>query len=302
MATEDGRGESTIAKLDLFQDDFASAPAVETNDDAAEETNDAPEEQEVVSKPPVSGGKVTRTVDLGDGSGKQVFTANSAEELLDVMTTAQENATKKIREQAFELKRGERAKPDRTPARTFAKKDLTADELFAIATELPTNPAAAIDKIFKAQTSLTTAEIGSFIADFVVAQQIATADTKFLMNHQDDYIPNATNANRITKFLTDEKLAHTAENLEYAFQELTESELLEVAAPTDKVTVKPHQRNKPMSTGIQSKQVSGRQSEELKPAGAVSESDVEEIMRLPLEEARQKMAKLMHKAKASSGR
>jgi len=39
-----------------------------------------------------------REIDLGDGSGKQVFEAESVEELLDKLTEAQEHATRKIRE------------------------------------------------------------------------------------------------------------------------------------------------------------------------------------------------------------
>jgi hypothetical protein len=223
------------------------------------------------------------------------------------MTTAQENATRKIREQQFELKRSERAKPERLAPTVSAKRDLTADELFAIANDLQKDPSAAMDRIAKAKTGRSFDEIGKFIDDFVTAQAINQADVAFLTKHQEDFIPNTNNSNRMIKFLTDEKLSHTAANLEYAFQELTESGLLDVKAEPvgadGKVSVQPHQRRKPMSTSIQAKQSSARPVDEaIESKGAVSESDVEEIYKLPIEEARVKMNKLMAKARAASGR
>jgi len=206
MAQDDGKGEAKVAAgLSLFDDEF-TAQVPTTDDNSEVVTDDVDDNSEVVTPAATtrtSGGKVTRTIDLGDGSGKQVFTADTAEELLDKLTTAQENATRKIREQEFELKREKRAKPDRSAAPVLAKKELTADELFQIANELSTNPAAAIDKIFTAKTGKSATEIGNFINDFMAAQQVAQAETAFLMNHQTDYIPSAQNAARIEKFLAD---------------------------------------------------------------------------------------------------
>jgi hypothetical protein len=305
MAQDDGRGDAVIApKLDLFNDEFTATVVPDDNSEVVESgSDDSPEVVTPAAPVRTSGGKVTRTVDLGDGSGKQVFSADSTEELLDVLTTAQENATRKIQEQQFELKRASRAKPERVEPRSFVKKELTADEIFKIANTFPSDPAAAMDAISKAKTGLTFEEIGQFVGEFMQAQLVAKAETTFLLAHQEDYIPSAQNAQRIEKFLADEKLTKTAANLEYAFQELTEGGVLDVAAPDpSKVAVKPHTRTKPMSTGLRQSNASARPVDPaIEAKSAVSESEVEEIYKLPVEEARIKMQKLMQRAKASSG-
>jgi hypothetical protein len=309
MATEDGRGDAIIApKLDLFNDEFSAGKPdtniVATEDGEVEVTEVEPGVRAPVAK--AAAGKVTRTVDLGDGSGKQVFSADTAEALLDVMTKAQENATRKIRELAFEQKRTVRATPDRTPVATSSKKELSADELFAIANEIQRNPTAAIDKIFLSQVGKTPAQIGEFISNLELQQAVNAADQTFMANHKEDFIPNAQNGARMLKFLADEKLQHTAANLEYAFQELTEGGLLDVAAEpedaTGKVKVASHVRQKPMSLGLQNKNASARSVDPAIESKTISESEVEQIYKLPAEEARVLMNKLMAKAKAAQAR
>jgi hypothetical protein len=300
----DEKSEATVSKgVDLFGTEFAdSAAPIEDSTEEVDGIDDAPVAAGVRAASPSTDAKFQREIDLGDGSGKQVFKAETAEALLDVLTEAQKNATIKIREQAFELKRAQRAQPERIDTTIATKRDLSAQELLDITNELANNPASAVDKIFKAQTGLTAAEVGTFINDFKNAQSVAKADTDFLMNHQNDYVPSAQNASRIEKFLADEKLPHTHKNLEYAFQELTENGLLEVnVADPSKVAVQPHQRRKPMSTGIRQSSSSRPSDANEVNASAIKESDVEEIYKLPLEEARVKMQALMRKAKASSG-
>jgi hypothetical protein len=68
------------------------------------------------------------------------------------------------------------------------------------------------------------------------------------------------------------------------------------------VAVGSHQRRKPMSTGIRQSSSSRPADSNEVNASAIKESDVEEIYKLPLEEARVKMQALMRKAQASSGR
>lgn len=312
---EDIKAADVKKDFDLFSDEFSSQSTPDDNVKIVEESGI--DNQEVVTKPAApkgsQGAKVTREVDLGDGSGKQVFSADTADELLDVLTTAQLNATKKIRQQEFELKRQARAKPERPAATSTAAKELSADELFAIATELQTNPKKAIDKVFQAETGMTAAELGKFVRGMQEAQAINAADTQFLQNHQEDYVPSAANAQQIHKFLTDESLPHTAANLEYAFQELSESGLLDEAAPTtektddakvdsqgQRIAVQPHTRRKPMSTGLRNDNSSARQmTEEVSPS-AMSESEVEQLYKLPIEEARALMLRKM--AGVSSGK
>ena len=318
MADESGRGDANVTKLSLLDDDFAvSAPDTNTGIPVTEDVDDSeileaakpilrtPAEQKAI--PP---GKVSRTIDLGDGSGKQVFTADNAEELLDKLTTAQENATRKIRAQEFELKRQQRHRPEQATESTVAskKRDLTADELFTLANELQKNPASAINKLVEAQTGTTLDDLGKFMSDYKAQAAINAADTQFLLNHQEDFLPSAANAKAINKFLVDEKLPHTAKNLEYAFQELTESGLLDVAVPDEeaavtpgeRIAVQPHTRKKPMSTGLRAKDGSASTPAVTTPEskGLLSESEVEQLYKLPTEEARVLMNKFIQRARS----
>src|SRR5690348_9223353 len=57
-----------------------------------------------------------REIDLGDGSGKQVFEADSPEALIDKLADAQVHATKKIREQAQQLQDAQQAQVEEPEA------------------------------------------------------------------------------------------------------------------------------------------------------------------------------------------
>lgn len=310
--TDDGRGPVTDAKLDLFSDEFsAGVPDSNTGIEVAqtdETDDDILESARPVAKIVPSQGtkQVSRTIDLGDGSGKQVFTAATADELLDKLTTAQENATRKIRQQEFELKRTVRARPEREETSTFKQpRDLSADELFALANELQKNPQAAIDKLVEAQTGKSLKQLGETITKYEAAERVNAADTQFLLNHQEDFLPSTNNAKLINKFLVDEKLPHTAKNLEYAFQELTESGLLDVASPdeaqkqNERIAVQPHTRRKPLSTGISNNQSQGTPVLETQNTkGALSEAEVEQLYKLPQEQARVLMNKFIQRARS----
>jgi DNA-nicking Smr family endonuclease len=309
MADESGRGEATVAKVSLLDDDFAVAPPdSNTGIRVPDETDDAVESEEAEVTPPVNRpAVVSRTIDLGDGSGKQVFTAPTAEELLDKLTTAQENATRKIRQQEYELKRQQRHRPETEAPITSKKRDLSADELFALANELQKNPAAAINKLVEASTGSTLDDLGKVVAEYKTQSAINAADTQFLLNHQDDFLPSGNNARLMNQFLIDEKLPHTAKNLEYAFQELTESGLLDVAVPEEaatkdgqRIAVQTHTRKKPMSTGLRAKDGAVNKTTETVPEqkGLLSESEVEQLYKLPQEEARVLMNKFIQRARS----
>jgi hypothetical protein len=315
--TDDGRGEVVKPEgFNPFAGEF-DGPVSDPNI-VATEAGEVPvvEVQPGVRAPvvqpkitPANTGKVSRTIDLGDGSGKQVFTADSSDELLDKLTVAQENATRKIREQQFELKRAQRAKPERPVAVEPTKKEFTADEMFAISNEMQKNPMTAIDKVIKAVTGKSLADLGDFVAKQETAAAIDLADRTFLLAHQQDFVPNAENAQRIEKFLTEEGLPHTVANLEYAFQELTDggfplgpdpTAAVVPAADGSRIVVKQHERTKPMSTGLRANAATGRGTDpvDVQP-GALSESEADQIFKLPLEDARQVMLKAMARARSS---
>jgi hypothetical protein len=64
-----------------------------------------------------------RVIDIGDGAGKQEFSGATLDELVENLAKAQENATRKIREQAAQLKANEKPAP--------AVKPPTAEERLA---------------------------------------------------------------------------------------------------------------------------------------------------------------------------
>src|SRR5215472_8244458 len=88
--------------------------------------------------------KFERVIDLGDGSGVQKFTADSMEELVDKLARAQEHATRKIREQARQIKTGlGLITPDpETPIPEYKPRRLSDDEVWQMTKEI-TDPAKA---------------------------------------------------------------------------------------------------------------------------------------------------------------
>src|SRR5262249_49733779 len=80
-------------------------------------------------------------IDLGDGSGKQVFEAPTQEELIEKLGQAQEHATRKIRQQDAALKA---AQPKAEPAPATDNEDE-----WLLSQEVMSTPTAAVKKIFE---------------------------------------------------------------------------------------------------------------------------------------------------------
>lgn len=294
--------------FDPFSDEFSAPLVVEP--EAAAESDETPQ---IVTKPPISGGsdaQFVREIDLGDGAGKQVFKGRTAEELIDNLVKAQTNATLKIREQQVKL----RARPELEPAnqpQILAPSDpqqLTGDELFQISQELTSDPAKAFDRILQAQTGMNAAQLRQIGLDHAQNAQMALAaqaENEFLANHATDYLPNKANATKIISFIQEENLPYTTKNIEYAFQELNEGGLLESPTlPADanesRIEVQAHTRRKTGSTGLSSHTNSGRPPEPEKETDGITESEVEQIYALPIEQARALMLKKMRAS--STGR
>jgi hypothetical protein len=193
-----------------------------------EETREADEDEQVIYR---------REIDLGDGSGVQIFEAPTPEELIDKLVTAQTNATRKIREQAAQLKEVKQQKE-------LEKKADDEDE-FILSQEMMSRPSDAVRKAFKKATGMDIAEFKT-VADRVKAMeesQKAQADLEeqsksandFVKAHP-EYVANQTNGNRLSRALN--LLIAEAKNsnqkinygtlLEKAYQDLSESGLLEL--------------------------------------------------------------------------
>ena len=175
-----------------------------------------------------------REIDLGDGSGVQVFEAEgesekeSLEALADKIAEAQRNATIKIREQAAELKelRARTAEPPKPKA-------ISDDEEYVLAQELQKKPLATLRKMWK---ELTGYEVEDFTSTKQAADAVATAQRQqealntFLATHP-DYEDNPANGGEKNGQLMRMKLAElrlpvTSENLSKAYSQLKQSGLL----------------------------------------------------------------------------
>lgn len=291
---------------DLFGNEFATAAPVAPTAPLNAVIEEGNGEPSGVTTPD---SLLERTIDLGDGGGKQVFKAKTPEEMIEKLTKAQENATRKIRQQEFELQRQKRATPDKTTP-TRAPKQLTADDKFALAQEMAKDPEAALDKLLAAK-GITTADLNQIVTD----RAVQAAELTFLQKHEGvDFLPTPDNAKAIQKFLQDEQLPYTAANLEYAFQELSEGGLLDMPSSdnTDsegestesepRIVVPQHTRRKPMSTGLTQKQGAARPQAAPTTQSGLTESEVEELYRLPEEQARTKMLAHMRRLEASGSR
>ena len=108
-----------------------------------------------VVTPPVPQ-KFTRDIDLKDGSGVQHFEAESWEGLVDKLATAQENATRKIRE----LSTRPKIEPERDVPQSRTPKPLSEAEILAVKEGLTADPVATFNKLFEAQIGESPSKSG----------------------------------------------------------------------------------------------------------------------------------------------
>jgi hypothetical protein len=161
-----------------------------------------------------------RVIDLGDGSGTQVFEGESPEDLIEKLANAQVHATRKIREQAAELKA--KANPPAEPQSD------PADD-FLLAQEMLTSPTKAMQKAFEKMTGMKLEDFKNSqerLNAFQRGQEEFQAGKQFADSHPDFY-GSEKNAKRIEKWLRVEGLSATTENIEKAYSDLSESGLLE---------------------------------------------------------------------------
>lgn len=167
----------------------------------------------------------TREIDLGDGSGKQVFRAATAEELIDKLAEAQANASRHIKQLTREARTRTAAVPDRGPEPVvYAPRALTPQDEFVIAQNLTTAPSQAVSKAFEAVTGMTPAQLADAVNRLNALQSSYDSDKAamgFVADHMEDYNACPENSAAITQFLSENKLPATRNNLEFAFETLT---------------------------------------------------------------------------------
>lgn len=163
-----------------------------------------------------------REIDLGDGSGVQVFEGASYDELIDKFAKAQENATRKIRELTAARKAEEEKKPVRTPEQEWIRSQ-----------ELYDKPTETMAKMFEEVVGMPATAFKTKmqrLEAFERAQSEEQAAQEFIVKHP-EYVPSARNAQKIEKYVRTYQLDGTkAESIEKAYADLVESGLLETKA------------------------------------------------------------------------
>jgi hypothetical protein len=173
----------------------------------------------------------TRTIDLGDGSGAQVFTADSLEGLVDKLTTAQTHATRKIRELTQVAKVVPKA-PE--------KKQLTPDEEYLLGQRLISEPSKAVKELLEAEYGMPIEEIkaAAAAARQISQERVEAASGNAWIEKNPDFHNSDANGRRIRQYINrfcDGGL--TVENMDTAYAALKADGLLqdkpaaEVVAP-----------------------------------------------------------------------
>jgi hypothetical protein len=165
-----------------------------------------------------------RRIDLGDGSGIQVFVGRGETELAaqmnltDQLVVAQENATRKIREQNEELGK-----------KKAADAQAKIDEDFVESEEYKKDPRGATKRMIERQVAATIAERDA------TAKRHLQAQLDFVAIHP-DYVPDPKNGNaeRLTaefRRLYPTATEFTVTGLDKAYESLKQSGLLVLKAP-----------------------------------------------------------------------
>jgi hypothetical protein len=174
----------------------------------------------------------SRTIDLGDGSGKQVFTAETLEGLVDKLTDAQTHATRKIRELSQVAKLAPKAP---------AKKELTADEEYVLGQRFISEPSKAMRELLEVEYGMSFEDIKNSAAQArqITQERVDTANANAWLEKNPAFFNNDYNGRKIRQYVSRFcEGGMTQENLDTAYAELKTSELLQ-EKPADAVAIVP---------------------------------------------------------------
>jgi hypothetical protein len=177
-------------------------------------------EEEPVVEPPAPPQVFRREIDLGDGSGKQVFEAESMEALIDKLADAQMHATRKIRELAQQTRKEEPAPPAQK------EPEISDDDRWLASQDILTDPYTGVKKVYEKVIAPDLQKKFEKFEMFLRQQDAEAESNKFVETHP-DYYATPKNGEKLVRYLNTWKMDATVENLEKAFQELNESGLLE---------------------------------------------------------------------------
>lgn len=176
---------------------------------AGEGEGEQQEEQPATQQPTI----YRRVIDLGDGSGTQVFEGATQEELIDKLTKAQENATRKIRELSTTNRQTEQEH---------------ADNEYIISQELLARPTDAIKRIFEKVVGMPIENFKTTVEKvkaFEAKSAARDAAAQFVTSTP-AYYDVESNGARLGRYLNRFGLEFTVENMKKAFEELSADGLL----------------------------------------------------------------------------
>jgi hypothetical protein len=262
-----------------------------------------PPAQAVIQTPPTPEttppSKFVREIDLKDGSGVQKFEADSWEGLVDKLATAQENATKKIRE----LSARKPIEPEREVKPAYEIKEPSTADMLALKEGFEADPAAAFKKAFELYTGQTPEQYQQERGQYLSEKQRKEAENAFLAAHKKDFVNNPENAQKIGEFLTKEQLPVTKKNLEYAFQNLQDDFVKPVQAPAVNLPPPPpvpNVRDIPPPPVTIPARFGDRPMDQNEPGG-VNAAEMAQIAQLPPEQMKARIEQLFRKQRGLAG-
>lgn len=163
------------------------------------------------------------TVDLGDGSGPQVFKGKTVAELLGKYRQAQAHATRKIREQALALKLRDTPDPAR-PMRDYTRHVPTTDEMWKLRQDLDDAAKApsAIARAVEWELGASADEVREVLQNMIREQrrrQIFSEAELFKQDHP-EFKETVENEKAMFTYMDNHGMDYTKKNFEIAFGEL----------------------------------------------------------------------------------
>jgi hypothetical protein len=169
------------------------------------------------------------TLTLANGAGSERFYGRTKDEMWLNVSIGKLNATKKIRELT---KRNKLAVPN-TPAPTQpapTARQLTADDIFQIKTELAADPDKALSAWFQKKFGLSADELVRLAKRGAIADrklELESVARAFVTEHEDDYYSSGENYTTMVAYLAKHKLSPpvqiTTQNFEAVLDSLAEN-------------------------------------------------------------------------------
>lgn len=272
---EEMTDEELMAAIAAEEEAAAGQPRDEHGKFVAQEPAAAEPEPEVEAEPEAAPKPewFVREIDLGDGSGKQVFKGRTLDELADRLAEAQANATRKIRELAGQRKQEERE---------------NADNEFVLSQELLNKPSATLRRQFEEMVGMP---IDAFkgklqkVEAFEKAQSAEEASKEFVQAHE-DYYASPGNGKRMSAYLNRMGLDWTVENMEKAYAELQADGLLAPKPAEGDAQPAPVAASAPRSVAPAAarRAASGLSARRSAPAPVVTQHTEEDLYKMPMEE------------------